>query len=89
MSIKRFHSFILQAKMMFDGELEGLKAIVATDTVQVPVPIIALNNPRSGAVLVMEYLDMKGLHTYSKQLGEDLAKYDFYYYFMQIKMHVT
>ncbi|MPC79387.1 Fructosamine-3-kinase [Portunus trituberculatus] len=59
---------------MFDGEYEGLKAIQATGTVRVPTPHLALDNPAGGAVLVMEYLDMHGLHRKAGQLGTQLAR---------------
>lgn len=59
---------------MFDGEFEGLRAISATKTAEVPKPIVVLDNPDGGACLVMEFLDMKGLRRLSHQLGEDLAK---------------
>jgi len=59
---------------MFDGESDSLKAIAATHTVHVPKPLHVLDNPEGGAVLVLEYLDMKGLTRYSRQLGEELAR---------------
>ncbi|GFG35449.1 hypothetical protein Cfor_09107 [Coptotermes formosanus] len=63
-----------QAREMFDGESDSLKAIAATHTVHVPKPLHVLDNPEGGAVLVLEYLDMKGLTRYSRQLGEELAR---------------
>ena len=65
---------VLQAREMFDREYEGLKAIQATGTVCVPMPRLALDNPTGGAVLVMEYLDMHGLHRKAGQLGTQLAR---------------
>ncbi|XP_059484159.1 ketosamine-3-kinase-like isoform X2 [Neocloeon triangulifer] len=62
------------AQLMFDGEFEGLKAILETDTLKVPKPMAVVENPKGGAVLVMEYLDMKGLSKYSSQMGTALAK---------------
>jgi fructosamine-3-kinase len=59
---------------MFDGESDSLKAIAATHTLNVPKPLHVLDNPEGGAVLVLEYLDMKGLTRYSRQLGEELAR---------------
>ncbi|XP_068084987.1 ketosamine-3-kinase isoform X2 [Anabrus simplex] len=63
-----------KAREMFDGEYESLKAIAATNSVRAPDPIVVLDNPNGGAVIVLEYLDMKGLRKYSAQLGEQLAK---------------
>ncbi|XP_049813906.1 fructosamine-3-kinase-like isoform X1 [Schistocerca nitens] len=63
-----------QARLMFDGELESLKTIAATNTVRVPQPIVVLDNPRGGSVLVLEYVDMKTLSKFSKQLGQQLAR---------------
>lgn len=62
-----------KARLMFDGEFAGLKAIADTKTVVVPKPITVLDNPDGGACLVMEFLDMKGLRRFSQKLGEDLA----------------
>ncbi|XP_067141055.1 ketosamine-3-kinase-like [Centruroides vittatus] len=63
-----------EARLMFDGELASLKAILATRTVKVPDPIVVVDNPKGGAVLVMEYVNMKSLSKYSAQLGEQLGK---------------
>lgn len=59
---------------MFDGELASLKAILATQTVRVPDPIVVVDNPKGGAVLVMEFVNMKSLSKYSAKLGEQLGK---------------
>jgi len=61
---------------MFDGEMEGLKAILATNTLKVPQPMAVIENENStgGAVLVMEYLEMKGLSKFSAQMGTNLAR---------------
>ncbi|XP_039292804.1 ketosamine-3-kinase [Nilaparvata lugens] len=67
-----------KARVMFDGELEGLKAIAATRTVTVPEPVVVLDNPDGGACIVMEYLEMKGLRRYHQRLGEELAKLHLY-----------
>ncbi|XP_054262014.1 ketosamine-3-kinase-like isoform X2 [Macrosteles quadrilineatus] len=64
----------LKARLMFDGEFEGLSAIAATNTVAVPKPIKVLDNPDGGACLVMEFLEMKGLRRFSAHLGDSLAK---------------
>ncbi|XP_073980139.1 ketosamine-3-kinase-like [Rhodnius prolixus] len=63
-----------QARIMFEGEMEGLKALGATGIVTVPRPISVLDNPDGGACLVMEFIEMKGLRSLSQKLGEDLAK---------------
>ncbi|XP_063226985.1 LOW QUALITY PROTEIN: ketosamine-3-kinase-like [Bacillus rossius redtenbacheri] len=63
-----------QARLMFDGELEGLRAIAATRTVRVPQPVALVDTPRGGAALVLEYVDMCGLRGSSRQLGESLAR---------------
>ncbi|GIY84200.1 ketosamine-3-kinase [Caerostris darwini] len=62
------------AEVMFEGELEGLKTIQKTKTVRVPAPLKVINLKPYGTVLVMEYIDMKGLSKYPEQLGEQLAK---------------
>ncbi|XP_046680712.1 ketosamine-3-kinase-like isoform X2 [Homalodisca vitripennis] len=67
-------NFASKARLMFDGEFEGLSAIAATNTVAVPKPIKVLDNPDGGACLVMEFLEMKGLRRFSQQLGDSLAK---------------
>lgn len=59
---------------MMKGELESLNAINNTNTLTVPHPHGVLPHPSGeGAVLVVEYVDMKGLHKYQSQLGEQLA----------------
>uniref|UniRef100_A0A3P8S839 protein-ribulosamine 3-kinase n=1 Tax=Amphiprion percula TaxID=161767 RepID=A0A3P8S839_AMPPE len=62
-----------EAKLMFDGEMASLEAIVKTQTVKVPKPIKVIELDRGGCAFVMEHLDMKGLSKYSKQLGGQLA----------------
>lgn len=59
---------------MFDGELEGLKAIIDTGTVRAPEPHLVIDNPDGGAVLVMESLDMKNIKNHSAALGEQVAR---------------
>jgi len=58
--LKNSPCFVLQARIMFDGEMASLKAIAATNTVRVPAPITVLDLPKGGACIVLEYLDMKG-----------------------------
>lgn len=61
-----------EAKLMFDGELASLEALLKTSTIKVPKPVKVIELNR-GCVLVMEHLDMKGLSKHSKRLGEQLA----------------
>nr|CAD7429255.1 unnamed protein product [Timema monikensis] len=63
-----------KAKLLFDGEFASLKALLATRTVRVPEPITVLDNPAGGALLVMEYLDMRRVTRFSRQLAESLAR---------------
>ena len=51
----------IQAKLMFDGEMACLEAILKTQTVKVPKPVKVIELDRGGCVLVMEHLDMRGL----------------------------
>ncbi|XP_056143398.1 ketosamine-3-kinase isoform X2 [Lampris incognitus] len=62
-----------QAKLMFDGEMASLNAILKTGTIKVPKPVKVIELDTGGAVFVMEHVDMRGLSKYSKQLGEHLA----------------
>ncbi|XP_042247967.1 ketosamine-3-kinase [Thunnus maccoyii] len=62
-----------QAKLMFDGEMASLEAILKTETVRVPKPVKVIELDRGGCVFVMEHLDMRGLTKYSSQLGEQLG----------------
>ncbi|MEQ2220781.1 fructosamine 3 kinase [Ilyodon furcidens] len=62
-----------EAKLMFDGEMASLEAILKTETVKVPKPMKVIELDTGGCVFVMEHLDMKSLNKYSKQLGEQLA----------------
>ncbi|XP_061702842.1 ketosamine-3-kinase [Syngnathoides biaculeatus] len=62
-----------QAKLMFDGEMASLEAIIKTGTIKVPKPVKVIDLDTGGCVFVMEHLDMRGLNKYSKQLGEQLA----------------
>ncbi|KAK7789787.1 hypothetical protein R5R35_012337 [Gryllus longicercus] len=61
-----------EARRMFEGEYAGLKAIKDTNTIQVPNPIVVVDNPKGGAALALQFVDIKGLSKY-KQLGEQLA----------------
>ncbi|KAI0215910.1 Fructosamine-3-kinase [Lamellibrachia satsuma] len=62
------------ARLMFDGEAASLDAILATKAIKVPSPIKVLDNPAGGAVLVMEYIEIKPLRRFSAQLGDQLAR---------------
>ncbi|XP_068224688.1 ketosamine-3-kinase-like isoform X2 [Palaemon carinicauda] len=67
-----------KARAMFDGEFESLKAMKATGTVKVPTPHIVVDNPTGGAVLCMEYLDMRSLNRHTGMLGKQLAELHLY-----------
>ena len=61
------------AKKMFDGEFASLAALHKTNTIRVPKPIKVLDRPTGpGAMLVMEYLDMK-MCSKQSDLGTALA----------------
>ncbi|XP_061567662.1 ketosamine-3-kinase [Cololabis saira] len=62
-----------EAKLMFDGEMASLEAILKTETVRVPKPVKVIELDTRGCVFVMEHLDMKSLNKYTKGLGEQLA----------------
>lgn len=51
-----------QAKLMFDGEMASLEAILKTEIVKVPKPMKVIELDSGGCVLVMEHVDMKGLN---------------------------
>ena len=61
---------------MLEGEKESLSAIKKTGCVSVPEPIAVLDNPKGGgAMLVMEYFDLKGLSSdKARELGENVAR---------------
>jgi len=63
-----------EALRMFEGEFESLSALKCSGVVKVPAPIKVISNPKGGAVLVMEYLDIGGLSRCSKKLGEQMAR---------------
>ncbi|XP_014673529.1 PREDICTED: ketosamine-3-kinase-like [Priapulus caudatus] len=63
-----------KARRMFDGEYASLKAIAETHTVKTPTPMLVLDNPSGGALLVMEHLDMTGLSKHDAELGRQLAR---------------
>ncbi|XP_054259340.1 ketosamine-3-kinase-like [Macrosteles quadrilineatus] len=65
---------MFKARLMFDGEFEGLGAIAATNTVVVPKPIKVLDNPDGGACLVTSHMDMKMLNKHSAELGDRMAR---------------
>lgn len=55
---------LTQARLMFDGEMASLEAILQTATVKVPKPVKVIDMERGGAVFVMEHLDMGSLNRY-------------------------
>uniref|UniRef100_A0A1Z5L5U7 protein-ribulosamine 3-kinase n=1 Tax=Ornithodoros moubata TaxID=6938 RepID=A0A1Z5L5U7_ORNMO len=61
------------ARLMFDGEYASLSAILETNTVRVPRPIVVVDNPAGGAALAMEYVKMTSLAKHSAELGKRLA----------------
>ncbi|XP_069135795.1 ketosamine-3-kinase-like isoform X2 [Argopecten irradians] len=63
-----------EARLMFDGELASLQAIHDTGVIRVPKPIKVMDNPSGGAMLAMEYLDIKNLSHKAGELGECLAR---------------
>ncbi|XP_071946506.1 ketosamine-3-kinase-like [Antedon mediterranea] len=64
-----------EAKRMFDGEFESLKAIRSTEVIKVPTPVKILAHPsKNGTIFIMENLDMSGLDKQSARLGEQLAR---------------
>ncbi|XP_039542104.1 ketosamine-3-kinase-like isoform X2 [Pimephales promelas] len=67
-----------EARRMFDGEMASLEAILSTNAVKVPRPVKVLDLERSGALLVMEHVDMRSLNKYSSKLGEQLADLHLY-----------
>uniref|UniRef100_A0A672M425 protein-ribulosamine 3-kinase n=1 Tax=Sinocyclocheilus grahami TaxID=75366 RepID=A0A672M425_SINGR len=68
-----FDIHYLNARRMFDGEMVSLEAILATNTVKVPRPVKVVDLERSGALLIMEHVEMRSLNKYSSKLGEQLA----------------
>lgn len=64
----------LQSDKMFNGEFEGLKAILKTKTVQTPNPIATGCTRKGQQFIVMEYLNMTSLDgKCSSKLGSQLA----------------
>ncbi|KAJ8345393.1 hypothetical protein SKAU_G00295860 [Synaphobranchus kaupii] len=62
-----------KARLMFDGEAASLDAILKTETVKVPKPMKVIDLKTGGAMFVMDHVDMRSLHKYSAQLGDQLA----------------
>ncbi|XP_055336025.1 fructosamine-3-kinase-like [Paramacrobiotus metropolitanus] len=62
------------ARLMFEGEFEGLKALNATGCIRVPKPIKVIDLPGGGAACVMEYIEMRGLGAQAAELGQQLAR---------------
>lgn len=61
-----------KADIMFEGESEGLKEILKTNTVKVPVPLLT-GKVKNNSFLVLEYLKMNSLDKFSCELGTSLA----------------
>uniref|UniRef100_A0A914V9I0 protein-ribulosamine 3-kinase n=1 Tax=Plectus sambesii TaxID=2011161 RepID=A0A914V9I0_9BILA len=55
-----------EARRMFDGEFASLQALFDTHTIRVPKPIMVLENPSGGSLLVTEYLEMSGKSKFSR-----------------------
>ncbi|XP_028842237.1 ketosamine-3-kinase [Denticeps clupeoides] len=62
-----------EAKLMFDGEMTSLDAMLQTGTVKVPKPLKVIELDTGGAAFAMEHVDMRSLSKYLAQLGEHLA----------------
>lgn len=60
--LNSYFVIIAQAKLMFDGEMASLEAILKTETVKVPKPIKVIELDKGGCVFVVEHVDMKGLN---------------------------
>lgn len=59
---------------MFEAELDGLRALAATQTIRVPRPL-CLGECDSGVFLIEEFLEMGGAHRGGqRRLGEQLAR---------------
>ncbi|XP_043081551.1 ketosamine-3-kinase isoform X2 [Puntigrus tetrazona] len=59
-----------EARRMFDGEMASLEAILGTDTVKVPRPVKVVDLESSGALFVMEHIDMRSLNKYDSKSRE-------------------
>jgi fructosamine-3-kinase len=60
---------------MFNGELEGLKAICSTNTISTPYPIATGCTNSGQHFIVMDYWKMSSLNTScSSELGSQLAE---------------
>lgn len=67
----------LNAVAMFNGEMESLKAIVATKTLRAPKPILVIHDYDNthNSSIVMEFIDISPLtDSTAKILGQNLAK---------------
>ncbi|XP_077996317.1 ketosamine-3-kinase-like [Glandiceps talaboti] len=61
------------ARTMFDGEMAGLQAIIATQTITVPTPYRVLDY-HDGAILIMKYVEMDIVGKHASKLGELIAR---------------
>ncbi|ELU01461.1 hypothetical protein CAPTEDRAFT_92436 [Capitella teleta] len=61
------------AREMFDGEFTSLDTIYKTNTIRTVKPLLVMDDPEGGAVLVTEHLQMKRLKS-QQELGRKLAE---------------
>lgn len=59
---------------MYKGEWAGLEQLGASGVVRVPQPLAAVDLPRGGAALVLEYLPMRELNDHATTLARQLAR---------------
>lgn len=59
---------------MFESELSSLEAIEKTSTIRVPHPIAVVEGSKNTFYSILEYVNIKTLHSFTHHLGEDLAK---------------
>ena len=62
---------------MLEGEMSSLLSVHSTGCVRVPLPEAVLDRPGrdGGAILVMEYLDLRSVGGKAKQMGKAIARY--------------
>ncbi|XP_072178205.1 fructosamine-3-kinase-like [Diadema setosum] len=68
-----------ESRRMFEGERESLLALKATDTVTCTTPVTIVDHPEgSGAIFVLEHLDIRDLDQHAAELGEQMARLHLY-----------